>query len=172
MVVRDVTAGDHAAVLSLNNEAVPHVNALPAEQFDWLAAHADYFRLVEDESGIAGFVLALRSGIDYWSENYAWFGRRLAAFLYLDRAVVAAHAQRRGVGRALYGDIAAFAAGRWPQIALEVNLRPPNPVSIAFHERMGYRRVGIREYERNDAPAGAVVMMERPIAGFSASPRA
>ena len=162
-------ADDHAAVLALNNGAVPHVNELTGESFAWLATHADYFRLAEDESGIAGFVLALRSGIDYWSENYAWFSRRFEDFLYLDRAVVATRAQRRGVGRALYDDIAAFAAGRWPRIVLEVNLLPPNPVSIAFHERMGYRRVGVREYEDG---AKAVVMMERTIAGLSSFPRA
>jgi predicted GNAT superfamily acetyltransferase len=169
VVVRDVTAGDHAAVLALNNGAVPHVNELTEESFAWLAAHADYFRLAEDESGIAGFVLALRSGIEYWSENYAWFSQRFGDFLYLDRAVVATRAHRRGVGRALYTDIATFAERRWTRIVLEVNLRPPNPVSITFHERMGYRRVGVREY---DERTKAVVMMERAIAGPSSSARA
>jgi hypothetical protein len=169
VVVRDVTADDHAAVLALNNGAVPHVNELTEVSFAWLATHADYFRLAEDESGIIGFVLAVRSGVEYWSENYGWFSRRLEAFLYLDRAVVDARAQRQGVGRALYDDIALFAAGRWPRIVLEVNLRPPNPASITFHERMGYQQVGIREY---DEGAKAVVMMGKPTSGSSSSPRA
>jgi predicted GNAT superfamily acetyltransferase len=79
---------------------------------------------------------------------------------------VASRAHRQGVGRALYHDIATFAGGRWPRIVLEVNLRPPNPVSIAFHERMGYRHAGVREY---DEGTKAVVMMERVIAGPSSS---
>jgi predicted GNAT superfamily acetyltransferase len=169
VVVRDVMAGDHATVIALNDAAVPHVNALDEAAFAWLASHADYFRLAEDESGIAGFVLALRSGLAYWSENYAWFSGQFDDFLYLDRAVVGAHARRRGVGRMLYDDIAAHAAGRWPRIALEVNLRPPNPVSVAFHERMGYQRVGVREY---DSGAKAVVMMARTTAASSGTPRA
>lgn len=168
MVVRNVKADDHEAVLALNNGAVPHVNALNDESFAWLAERADYFRLAEDESGITGFVLALRSGSEYWSENYLWFSQRFETFLYLDRAVVAPRAHRQGVGKALYDDIAAFAGGRWPRVVLEVNLRPPNPVSIAFHERMGYRQAGIREY---DEKAKAVVMMERATSGASSSPR-
>lgn len=163
LVIRNASPGDHASILVLNNAAVPHVNALSEDEFAWLAAHAAYFRVVESCDGglgVRGFVLALGPGLDYWSENYRWFGARRERFLYLDRVVVAEEAQRAGVGRALYADIAAFALGTWPSITLEVNLRPPNPTSIAFHKAMGYVQVGIREY---DEKKRAVVMLERPI---------
>lgn len=155
---RDAEARDHEAVLALNNGATPHVNALSAEPFTWLVDHAEWFRVWEDEVGIAGFALVLRSGLDYWSENYKWFSARHASFLYLDRVVVAERVREQGVGRALYDDLAGFAAGRWPRITLEVNLRPPNPGSLAFHERMGFTRVGVRE---EDGGVKAVLMMER-----------
>jgi len=155
---RDAEARDHEAVLALNNGATPHVNALSAAPFAWLVDHAEWFRVWEDEAGIAGFALVLRSGLDYWSENYKWFSARHASFLYLDRVVVAERARRQGVGRALYDDLAGFAAGRWPRITLEVNLRPPNPGSVAFHERLGFRRVGVRDEDDGDK---AVLMMER-----------
>ena len=145
-MVRDAVVADHPAVLSLNNAAVPAVNAPTPEEFVWLAAHAAYFRVVDDGEGIAGFVLCLPSGVAYWSGNYEWFGARHASFLYLDRVVVAPRAQGTGAGRALYEDMHSFAAGRWPRVTLEVNLRPPNPVSDAFHLRMGYMAVGVREY--------------------------
>ena len=160
-VVRDATAQDHAAVLALNNGATPHVNPLTPEQFTWLAAHAVYFRVSADKAGVAGFILALQSGLAYWSDNYQWFASQPEPFLYLDRVVVASRAQRQGVGHALYQDIVAFAIGQWPRITLEVNLRPPNPVSLAFHDSMGFRRVGQRDY---DAGEKSVVMMERPLA--------
>lgn len=154
MVVRDAVARDHPAVLALNNGAVPHVNALDETAFAWLAEHATYFRLAEDRDGIAGFVMMLENGGPYWSANYAWFTAHYDAFLYLDRVVVAPRTQRSGIGRLLYDDVITFARGQWPRITLEVNLRPPNPVSVAFHQRMGFREVGTREYDGN-----AVVLM-------------
>ena len=156
--VRDAAAADHASVLALNNAATPHVNALSEEQFAWIVSHADYFRVAGDELGVAGFVIALRPGLDYWSLNYRWFGERGDGFLYLDRIVVAERARGMGIGRALYDDIDRFASGRWDRISLEVNLLPPNPVSLAFHERMGFKRVGVRE---EDGGTKAVALMER-----------
>ena len=161
MLVRDAAPRDHEAVRELNNAASPHVNVLTGDAFAWLAANADYFRVAEDPAsadGPIGFVLALRSGLPYWSLNYKWFGERYEHFLYLDRVVVAAGARRRGVGGLLYDDIVAFARAGWPRITLEVNLRPPNPASLAFHERLGFERIGVRE-DGPDAPA--VVMLRK-----------
>ncbi len=153
--MRDAIAHDYSAVLALNNGAVPHVNAIDDTEFAWLATNATYFRVAEDGDGIAGFVMMLENGTAYWGANYAWFMSRYDTFIYLDRVVVAPRVQRSGVGRLLYDDVTLFARGRWPRITLEVNLRPPNPVSVAFHERMGFRTVGTREYDEN-----AVLMME------------
>jgi predicted GNAT superfamily acetyltransferase len=168
MIIREASERDYALVLALNNGAVPHVNELTREEFAWIAAHAGYFRVAEDESGLAGFVIAFAPGVDYWSLNYRWFTDfyRDSAFLYLDRIVVAERARKIGVGRALYDDIQQFARGIWPRIALEVNLRPPNPGSLAFHERLGFRRVGVREEENG---AKAVALMERSFFVISSS---
>lgn len=156
--VRDAVASDHAAVLALNNSAAPHVNELSREMFVWIVAHAEYFRVAEDQNGLLGFVIALKPGHEYWSLNYQWFTAQGGDFLYLDRIVVDDRARGAGVGRALYDDIDRFATGRWPRITLEVNLLPPNPGSLAFHERLGFRRVGVREEENG---AKAVALMER-----------
>lgn len=147
VTVREATAADGAAVLAMNNASTPHVNALTTEEFAWLTSHAAYYRVAEDAHGIAGFVLCLAAGLDYWSDNYKWFAARYDDFVYLDRVVVAERARRLGVGRALYADLHRTAAGRWPRVTLEVNLLPPNPNSVAFHEALGYERVGVREYE-------------------------
>lgn len=160
VTLRDATAADHAAVLALNNAHEPHVNALDAEAFRRLVALAAHFRVAEDEAGLLGFVLCVPSGEAYWSENYRWFGSRFDDFLYLDRVVVAPRARRRGVGRALYDDLHARANGRWPRVTLEVNLRPPNPVSIVFHEAMGYVGVGVRASDDGDK---AVQMFARDL---------
>lgn len=158
VTVRDATAADAAAVLALNNANTPHVNALATEEFAWLASHAAYYRVATDGTGVVGFALCLAAGLEYWSENYKWFKARYSDFLYLDRVVVASPVRRLGVGRALYADLHHVAAGRWPRVTLEVNLRPPNPGSAAFHRALGYEPVGVREY---DAGACAVQMYSR-----------
>ena len=160
-------ASDHAAVLALNNGATPHVNELSKDVFAWIAGHADYFRVAVDDSGVVGFVIALGAGLGYWSLNYRWFTERGGDFLYLDRIVVAESARRGGVGRALCDDLDRFASGTWPRITLEVNLLPPNPGSLAFHERQGFRRVGVREKEGGTK---AVALMERATSPSFSSP--
>ncbi len=156
--IRDAVATDHDAVLALNNSATPHVNALSEVKFAWLVEHAEHFRVCEDEAGLAGFVLTLRSGLKYWSENYQWFSARYDDFLYLDRVVVADRIRGQGVGRAIYHDLQTLIGAQWPRIVLEVNLRPANPASAAFHEHVGFRHVGIREHADGRE---AVTMMER-----------
>lgn len=160
MIVRDAEGEELQAVLAMNNAAVPAVNALQLDELERIVALASYFRVAVDDEGIAGFVLCIASGGTYWSGNYAWFGARYDAFLYLDRVVVAERVRGRGVGAALYDDLHRFAAGRWPRVTLEVNLRPPNPGSERFHARLGYSRVGVREYPDG---TGAVTMYERPL---------
>lgn len=144
--VRPGTAADHAAVLALNNANVPHVNALSADELTQIVALSACYFVAEDAEGVLGVVLCIPSGTNYWSENYAWFSARYPRFLYLDRVAVASRLRRGGVGRALYDAVHAAARGTWPCVALEVNLRPPNPVSVTFHEMVGYHSVGIREY--------------------------
>lgn len=161
LVLRAGTAADTAAVLALNNASVPHVNALDAATLAQLVALSAHYTVAEDAEGILGFVLCIPAGTTYWSDNYRWFAERYDAFLYLDRVVVSPRAQRRGVGRALYADLHRAASGQWPRVALEVNLRPPNPGSVAFHDAMGYRAVGVREYADG---ANAVQMFIKELA--------
>ena len=160
--IRDALPADHTAVVAINDAAVPNVNALPPDYFAWLVANVAYFRVAEDAEGVAGFVMCLASGGGYWSENYTWFTARYDSFLYLDRVVVAERVRGRGVGALLYDDLHRFAQGKWPRVTLEVNLKPPNPDSIRFHERLGYDRVGVREY---NGGANAVAMFERQVKG-------
>jgi predicted GNAT superfamily acetyltransferase len=57
--------------------------------------------------------------------------------------VVAPQARRQGVARALYDDLAGLArAERIGLLACEVNLDPPNPRGLAFHEALGFLPAG------------------------------
>lgn len=166
MALRPLTASDLDRVLELNNDAVPAVGTLDVPG---LARLVDQSALAlgltaGPEAGpghIDGFCLVLTPGVDYASVNYAWFTERYERFVYLDRIVIGPDARGRGHGRALYEHVERHALEHtdadW--FLAEVNLRPRNDASLAFHERMGFAEVG-----RQETNYGALVsMLARPL---------
>jgi hypothetical protein len=130
-------------ILRLNAESEAFLSPLDGPALQRLAAQAAYLRVSEVGREVAAFLLALAPGADYASENYCWFNRRYAHFLYIDRVVVAKRHQGEGLGNAMYDDVFAFARGRHlPRVVCEFDVEPPNPVSAAFHARFGFREVG------------------------------
>ena len=69
--------------------------------------------------------------------------------LYVDRVAVTPAWQGRGVGLALYRGLVDAGGGRWPVLCAEVNVRPRNDRSLAFHERFGFEVVGETEDVRH-----------------------
>lgn len=159
--IRPAEQRDLPWALGLNNAAEPGVNGLSEAELTTLADWAAEFLVVEDSGRPAGFVLALDGpGLPYESLNYRWFSRRFASFLYVDRIVVDARLRAGGLGRRLYGALAEAATGRWPRVCAEVNVRPPNPASLRFHERFGFRPL-----DQQDTEGGAkrVQLLELPL---------
>lgn len=143
--IGDVDARSIAAVHDLNEQALPHVNSVARA---YLSAQVDsdsYFRAVYHEDCPAAFLLAHRETADYDSLNFLWFRDRYARFVYIDRVVVARNHRRAGLGASLYADLLAWARGRTPRLACEVNLRPPNQPSMRFHEKLGFLPVGTQD---------------------------
>lgn len=138
---------DVPAVTVLNNAAVPAVNALTEADVTSLLAMCDVALVASDrDANVTAFLLSLGGGQPYESENYAWFESRGSRHQYIDRIVVGPGAKGTGVGRALYESVFERARERGAtEIAAEVNVRPPNPGSIAFHERLGFRQLEERE---------------------------
>ena len=154
---------DAAWLLALNNAHAAEVGETTADHLGRLTAAAFAVRIAERSEGPAGALIGLTRGLDYDSLNYRWFVTRDdAPFLYVDRVIVAPEAKGLGIGRMLYED--AFGLARKAGIArvvCEVNERPPNPVSMAFHERMGFSALETRE---NAQSSKRVVMMEKRLA--------
>jgi len=141
-----MTPSDFDAVLALNNANVPAVSELAADELARLAGLSSPALVAELDGAFAGFCLVLPPGVDYASVNYRWFSTRAASlgystFAYLDRIAVAAAARRHGVGRALYAHLGQALAGS-PVLFCEVNVRPRNDPSLAFHAALGFREVG------------------------------
>lgn len=146
VLLRDAAEADMAAVHALNEVSVPAVNSLAPDRLARLTSDAAYCRVAVIGAQLAGFLICLAPEAPYDSPNFRWFRKRYAEFLYVDRVAVAARHQRRGIGRALYRDAAAFRPGRFPLMAAEVNLRPRNEQSLRFHARMGFEAVGSRDH--------------------------
>lgn len=141
--IRPAGADDFLAILALNAESVHFLSPLDAVRLRQLHAQAAYHRVVEIDRVVAAFLLALREGADYDSPNYRWFAQRYPEFLYIDRVVVSAAQQGRGLGALLYEDLFAFARSSGvAEVTCEFDVDPPNPPSARFHARFGFREVG------------------------------
>jgi uncharacterized protein len=140
--LRPYTSADLDALVAINDGAYPAVPITPPSELAELIAMSR-LALVADDGEVAGFVVALGPGLAYASENYTWFGARSSDFVYVDRIVLHPRLQGQGVGPRLYGAVedAARADGA-TEITCEVNVRPPNPGSLAFHTRLGFTEVG------------------------------
>ena len=142
--VRELAARDLGAALRLNQHWVPHVGQIDEDGLASLVDQAALSLVAETAEGdFGGFAIVLREGADYGSPNYRWFSDRHERFTYLDRIAVAPSAQGAGLGRLLYGVVADWGRSVGsPVFCAEVNLQPPNPDSLAFHERLGFEGVG------------------------------
>ncbi len=154
--IRDAQDADLAAVHAINEAAVPHVNSITLDCFQDFTRSAAYFRVASLATQVAGYLVAFAPGAQYDSVNFLWFQGRYRNFIYIDRIAVAANARRHGVASDLYRDIFDFARPRTGLLTCEVNTRPPNAESKAFHERFGFREVGTQE---TDGGAKAVSLM-------------
>ncbi|MEZ5939680.1 MAG: GNAT family N-acetyltransferase [Hyphomonadaceae bacterium] len=151
---------DEAFILALNAASTPAVSDLDLDDWRTLRDLAHAVLVAEVDGAPAGFIVLLRPGASYGSDNYAWFEQRFLRHYYIDRVAVAGHAKGMGVGRALYDAAARLGAGLGEQrLTCEVNIAPPNPDSLAFHERLGFRRL----HERMSRSGKAVAMFERPL---------
>ena len=139
-MISDLVEVGGDALLTLNNSFAVETSYLEPQAWRDLLSRARFaFGALPDKALLLAFD---RKPADI-SPNFDWFAARYSDFAYIDRVVVAASAHGKGLGKALYAHLfeQAKAAG-FQRIVCEVNLDPPNPGSLAFHERMGFSAVG------------------------------
>ena len=112
------------------------------------------WRVGKSCSLLLGFVICLPPKTAYGSLNYLWFNERYDDFLYVDRIAVSTANRNQKIGSKLYQAVTDTASKLGVPIAAEVNLRPPNPDSVRFHQRHGFTEIGQFEHGQK-----AVIMM-------------
>jgi uncharacterized protein len=130
---------DRPAVLALNEASVRELSPLDDARLDCIVALAHRSLVVEGDGEVLAFAIA--PGAPYDSANYRRLAERYEHFLYLDRVAVAAAQRRRGLGALLYAEME-DAAREFRRMVCDVNVRPRNDASLAFHAARGYVEVG------------------------------
>jgi len=134
-------APDESAMLALNEAHRTETSALDAPMLHALIAQALHVGL--RDRGRDAFLIALDQDALSASPNFQWFKNYSRRFVYVDRVIVAPAKRGRGMARGLYEELFAAAAHAGHSlVGCEVNVEPPNPVSDAFHEALGFTEVG------------------------------
>jgi hypothetical protein len=167
-IVRRPRTSELHAVQELNAANEPHVGPLDDARLELFTAAADAFWVAVDRGRVIGLFVGLLAGHPYASPNYRWFAARWERFAYVDRIALAPEARGSGLADTLYDRFARVAAGAGARVlCAEVNVRPPNARSMAFHLRRGLRVVA------ELAPYGddrRVAMLELPVAAPPGGP--
>lgn len=143
MEIRSLTKEDSPSLWKINQEGLPGTGKVSEDEIKSLLDYSELSIGAFDGDILQGFVICLPPETEYTSLNYAWFNQRYDDFLYVDRIAVSQNHRNKNVGTLLYGEVISLSAQNQVPIAAEVNLTPPNPGSIRFHERNGFTDVGV-----------------------------
>ena len=142
-MIRDATPADFPRIVELNAAEVAHTSVMDAARLAVLHAAACLHRVAVVDGEVAAFLLAFRDGAHYPNPNFDWFAARYPSFVYVDRVVVDARFNGRGIGSRLYRDLFDHARGLGAAaVTCEFNVVPPNDASARFHARWGFSEVG------------------------------
>jgi hypothetical protein len=143
---RPARTEDFGTILAINEEGYPGVVRLTLAELTAVLNNASFFYITEMHSWVVGYVIAYTDQDVYDGAEFLWFQRHLANFLYIDQIAIAGSARQAGVGSLFYGFVEQFARQHGlASLVCEVNLEPPNPVSLNFHARNNFVEVGIME---------------------------
>lgn len=141
--IRQAKLEDFESILKLNESLVHFLSPMDKERLILLDKNAAVHKVVEVDDEIGAFLLAFRENANYDSVNYQWFNEQYESFLYIDRIVVGTSYHHSGIGKELYKFIKSYAKEQMiPRITAEIDIKPENPISLAFHKKNGFCEVG------------------------------
>ena len=147
-MIGPILKSHHAKILQMNEEFVHWLSPLDEDELIDLLGLAHYKKQIHEADGA---LIGYAHDVDYDHKNLQWLRARFDSFYYIDRIILNSSAQGKGYGKQLYADFEAEARARsLPRLVCEVNTKPNNPRSHAFHEQLGFTALGDVDYPAFD----------------------
>ena len=143
--VRNIEIADLARVLEINNANTPEVSELTLSELETDIKNCLHALAIDNEHGeVCAFCITFAPDAPHAGANHRWFAERYKSFVYLDRIAIDSNHQNRGLGALLYQSVEQrmLKSAEHSLLCCEVNLEPPNPGSLRFHQRIGFTEVG------------------------------
>ena len=87
-------------IYDLNQANTPEVGSLESKKhLTKLLELSAYNLVILKGDEVIGFIICMREGSDYGSENYKFFSKKLKKFLYVDRVAIDKNIEERGWAR-------------------------------------------------------------------------
>jgi predicted GNAT superfamily acetyltransferase len=143
VVIRTADPKDFEAIYALNLAEAQHTSAMDVARLTELNTISCYHKVASLDGIVSAFLLAMCHDSPYVNDNFEWFSKKYARFIYIDRVVVSRASRGRRLGSLLYEDIFRHArANEIPLVTCEYNIVPLNEPSRLFHEKFGFKEQG------------------------------
>lgn len=157
-MIGPILKSHHAKILRMNKDFVHWLSPLDEGELSSLLELAHYKKQIHEAQGV---LIGYGHDVDYDHKNLKWLRAHFDKFYYIDRIILSAAAQGKGYGRALYADFETQARSLGlPRLVCEVNTKPNNPGSHAFHKALGFKSLGDVDYPDYNA---ALRYYEKPL---------
>ncbi len=135
-------------ILNLNEQLVHFLSPMDLNKYQKMIQETAMNKVALEDDEVTGFMMVFSEGKSYDSVNYKWFEQRYEKFLYVDRIVISPKHHKKGIGKKLYEELFSYAKKiGYNIITCEIDIEPPNPGSLKFHNRMGFQEVGTQEID-------------------------
>lgn len=143
IVIRTAAPMDFESICALNLAEVQLISPMDVARLAELNALSCYHKVASLNGIVSAFLLAMCNGSPYKNENFEWFSKKHARFIYVDRIVVSSASRGLRLASRLYEDIFHHArSNSIPLIACEYNIVPLNEPSRLFHDKFGFKEQG------------------------------
>jgi len=144
-LIDNIRTEHYLQILKVNAEYVYWLSPLDEARLKWVLERADYAKQIDNAQAV---LFGYPYDVNYPDHiNIQYLSQHIENYFYIDRIVIDSASQGKGYGRQLYEDIIRHAReGGYEYLACEVNTKPNNPGSHAFHLKMGFEVLGDEEY--------------------------
>jgi hypothetical protein len=101
VVIRTADPRDFEAIYALNLAEAQHTSAMDLARLTELSAISCYHKVGSFDGIVSAFLLAMCHDSHYVNDNFEWFSKKYARFIYIDRIVVSRASRGRRLGSLL-----------------------------------------------------------------------